>query len=886
MTWWHRAHKWAPRRTQMEEQLEKELRFHLDQHTADLIAQGHDPADARRQARLALGGEQQVKEKCRDARGTRWLEDLAQDIRYAVRTLRQRPGFAVVALLTLALGIGATTAMFTVINGVLLKPLAYPKSDRLVALHGQTQTWNVALFGAQNIAYLDFLDCQRESRSLSMAGWLVSGGTLSEPGDPAYVEQREVSSELFSVLGVPLLRGRAFLPEEDRLGAALVVILGYSFWQQRFAGSPAAIGMTLVLDGKRYTVVGIARADFRLDGEEPDVYLPLGQNTARFLQNRRAHPVGVVARLEAGATLGQARSELALMGRRLANQYPDTNAGRAFDVQPLRPDVGDVRSTLWLLLGAVSLVLLIACANVASLLLARAVSRERELALRVALGAGRSRLMRQCLTESAVLGLSGGLLGILLASIGIRPFVAFWPGNLPRAEQVRLDWHVLLFALAASLLSGFLFGLAPALRAPARELEQTLRGGARTLAGSSRRLHSGFVISEIALAVVLLVSAGMLGRTLLHLSSLNPGMNIRNVLVTRMALSPATLANPAQTRAAWQDVLDRARHVPGVQSIAMVDTFPMRQGNNQLGYWTTAAVPPENQQPIALATSVTPDYLKVMGIPLRQGRFFDERDRIGNELVVVIDDVFAQHAFGGREAVGKRLWIPNMSSDPFRVVGVVGHVRHWGLASDDQAQVRDQFYYPFAQVPDPLLRRWSELMSIAVRTSIAPLSVVEPLRRELRGVANDQVLYQVRTMEQLASDSLARQRFLLLLFGIFAGLALLLASIGIYGVLAYLTGRRVPEIGVRMALGASAWDVTWLVLRQSLGMVFAGVGVGMTAALVAGRLMQRLVDGMRPTEPATFAIMVSVLVVAALFASFVPARRASRVDPMSALRQE
>jgi len=879
--------KWAPwRRRQMEEQLEKELLFHLDQHTADLMALGHDPGEARRQARLALGGQAQVKEQCRDARGTRWLEDLVQDFRYAVRTLRQKPGFAVVALSTLALGIGATTVMFTVTNGVLLKPLAYPKPDRLVALHGQTQTWNVALNGEQNVAYPDFRDCQRESRSLSMAGWLFSGGTVSEPGDPAYVEQREVSSELFSVLGVPLWRGRAFLPEEDRPGAAPVVILGYSFWQQRFAASPAAVGMSLVFDGKRYTVVGIARADFRLDGEEPDVYMPLGQNTARFLLSRRAHPVGVVARLQPGATLGQARSELALIGRRLANQYPDTNAGRAFDVQPLRPDVGDVRSTLWLLLGAVTLVLLIACANVASLLLARAVSRERELAMRVALGAGRSRLARQCLTESAVLGLAGGLLGILLAAIGIRPFVAFWPGSLPRAGEVRLDWHVLLFALAASLLSGLLFGLAPALRAPARDLERRLRAGTRTVAGSSRRLHGSFVISEIALAVVLLVSAGMLGRTLLHLSSLDPGVNIRNVLVTRMALSPATLANPAQTRAAWQDALDRARHVPGVQSIAMVDTFPMRQGNNQVGYWTTAAVPPENQQPVALATSVTPDYLKVMAIPLRQGRFFDERDRMGNQLVVVIDDVFAQHAFGGREPVGKRLWIPEMGSDPFQVVGVVGHVRHWGLASDDQASVRDQFYYPFAQLQDRFVRRWSELMSIAVRTSIAPLGVVEPLRRELRGVANDQVLYQVRTMEQLASDSLARQRFLLLLFGIFAGLALLLASIGIYGVLAYLTGRRTPEIGVRMALGASARDVVWLVLRQSLGMVFAGVGAGIAAAFAAGRVLQRLVDGMRPTEPATFAIMVSVLVVAALFASFVPARRASRVDPVTALRQE
>ena len=893
MTWWQRL--W--RRRKMEDQLEKELRFHLDLHASELIARGYDPQEARRQARFALGGPEQVKEKCRDARGTRWLEDVLQDFRYAIRTLRNQPGFAAVALLTLALGSGATTVMFTVFNCVLLKPLPYPEPDRLVAVHGHTDTWNTAVYGEQNVAYFDLLDCQRESRSLAMVGWLNSGGIVGEPGIPEFVDRREVSSELFSVLGVPLLRGRVFLPEEDRAGAAPVIILGYSFWERRFAGNSLAVGLSLVLDGKSYTVVGIAPPRFQLDGDEPDAFTPLGQGTEGYMRKRQLHPVGVVARLRPGATLAQASAELALIGRHLAAQYPDSNAGRGFVVSPLRPDVGDVRSTLWLLLGAVSLVLLIACVNVASLLLARAISRQRELAMRVALGASQGRLVRQCLTESAVLGLSGGVLGVLLAAIGIRPFVQFWPGTLPRADEVQLDWRVLLFSITVSLLSGLLFGLAPALRAPVRELEQTLRAGARTVAGSSRRLHGSFVISEIALAVVLLVAAGMLGRTLLRLLSLDTGLNIRNVLVTRMALSPSVLSNPGQIPVAWQDVLDHARRVPGVQSVAAVDTVPMREGNNQLGYWTTPSVPPENQQPLALATSVTPDYLQVMGIPLLKGRFFDEHDRRGSEPVIVIDDVLAQHAFGGEEPVGKRLWIPSMSgpswsegSDPVRVVGVVGHVRHWGLARDDQAQVRAQFYYPFAQVPDRFLHRWSELMSIAVRTSIPPLNVIEPLRRELRGAtggaSGDQALYEVRTMEQLTSNSLVRHRFLLLLFGVFAGLALLLACTGIYGVLAYLTGQRVPEFGVRMALGASARDVMRLVLRQSLGMIFAGVGVGILAALAAGRLLVHMVDGMRPIEPSTFVIMIPLLLAAALFASFLPARRASRIDPMSALRQE
>lgn len=891
MNWWQRL--W--RRKEMEEQLEKELRYHLDQHVNELIAQGHNPEEARRQARIALGGPEQVKEYCRDARGTRFLEDLFQDVRFALRMLRKNLGFAAVALLTLALGTAATTVVFTVVNGVLLKPLPFPEPDNLVTVHGYTETWNAKVFGDQNVAYPDFLDSQRETRSLEMAGTLYDGGTVSEPGQPEYVDVRGISSNLFSVLRVNLAHGRAFLPQEDLPGAAPAMILGYSFWQRHFGGSPETLGASIVLDQKHYTVVGIAPADFRLFGDEADVYTPIGQNTATYLRSRSAHPIGVVARLQPGATLASAQAELALIGRHLAAAYADTNTNRTFLVAPLRAEVGNVGSTLWLLLGAVGVVLLIACVNIASLLLARAVSRERELSMRAALGASRGRLVRQCLTESGVLALAGGLLGILLACIGIRPFVAFWPGTLPRAQEVHLDWRVLLFAVFVSVLSGLLFGMAPALRSPARGLEQALRAGARTVAGTARRLHGAFVISEIALAVVLLVAAGMLGRTLLRLSSLDPGVNTQNVLVSRMALSPATLANTDQIRATWNDVLDRIRQTPGVQSVALVDTVPMRSGNNQIGYWTSADVPPENQQPLALASSVTPEYLNVMGISLRNGRFFDEEDRKGHDLVVVIDEVLAKQAFGTQDPVGKYLWIPGMASpfsvgqeapDAVRVVGVVGHVRHWGLAGDDQAQVRAQLYYAFAQVPDPLLPRWSQLMSVAVRTNVAPLSVVESLRRRIRGDSGDQVLYQVRTMEQLAGATLALQRFLLLLFGVFAGLALLLSCIGVYGVLAYLTGRRVPEIGVRMALGARPIDVMWLVLRQSLALIFVGIGVGILGALAAGRLLQYSVEGMKSADPSAFVIMIPVLVAAALFASFVPARRASRVDPMTALRQD
>jgi putative ABC transport system permease protein len=507
-------------------------------------------------------------------------------------------------------------------------------------------------------------------------------------------------------------------------------------------------------------------------------------------------------------------------------------------------------------------------------------------------------LVRQCLTESALLGLAGGLLGILLASAGLQQFLTFWPGQLPRVEEVQVDWRVLLFTVAVSVLSGLLFGLAPAWRAPVRKVETILRAGARTMAGNSRRLHSAFVTSEIALAIVLLIAAGMIGRALLHASTLDPGLDIRNLLVMRVGLSPATLADPARIPAGWQDLINRARRVPGVESVTAVDIVPMRQGNNQIGYSISRDMLEKEKLPMVLASSATQDYLKVMGIPLLEGRFFDDHDRLGSEPVIVVDDVLAKSAFGGQDALGKNLWIPEMPcvqpdinkfvdcSEPYKIIGVVRHVRYWGLAGDDQAIVRAQLYYPFAQVAPPFLPRWSQLMSIAVRTSVPPLTLVEPLRQELRGAAGDQVLYQVRTMEQLAHDSLALQSFLLFLFSVFATLAVVLACIGIYGVLAYLTGQRVPEIGLRMALGASPAEVMWLVLRQSLGIILIGIGIGAAFAVATGRVMERLVEGMQPISLSTFVITIPFLVVAAMLASLLPARRASRVDPMNALRQE
>ncbi|HTK28873.1 MAG TPA: ABC transporter permease [Vicinamibacterales bacterium] len=875
----------GPRRPPRGELLDKELRFHLDQHAADLEARGVDPAEARRIARLELGGLDQVKEGVRDVRRTRWLEDLWQDVRYALRALARRRAFAAVVVCTLALGTGAATVMFTVINGVLLEPLPFPAPDRLLSVQEQTD-WSNAYGNRWAFAYPNFLDCRREARALALAAWRYAGGTISGAADPEYVDGYQVSANLFTVVGVPMAHGRRFDDADDRPGAAAVAIISDSLWRRRFDADPRAIGRTFVFDGQPYTIAGVLPAGFRLAGDA-DVYTPLGRSPTPRLLNRELHPgISVWARLAPGATAAEAQSELALIGSRLARQYPASNNGRTFVAEPLHPDVGDVGTTLWLLLAAVGLVLLIACANVASLLLARAVSRDRELAVRAALGAGRGRLMRQCLTESAVLGLLGGGAGIALAALGVRPFVAGWPGALPRADQVRLDGHVLAFALVVGLATGLIFGAAPALRVPSRRLEEALRSGARTVAGGARRLHGGFVAAEIAMAIVLLVSAASLARTVLRLSSADPGVDVSNVLVTRMALSPAVLASPARTRAAWDDVLARAQQAGGVAAVALVDTVPMREGNNQLPYWPTPSPPPPSEQPLALATSVTPGYLEAMGLRLRRGRFFTSDDRAGSRPVVVVDEVLAQHAFGREDPVGRSLWIRDMGPGPLEIVGVVGHVRHWGLASDERAVVRAQFYYPFAQVPDPLVRRWSELMSLVVRTRVPPLSLVGALRHELRGASGDQVLYEVQTMEQLAQSTLARQRFLLLLFGVFAALALGLACLGVYGVLAYLTSQRVPEIGMRMALGADAARVMRLVLGQSVELIAAGAAAGTLAALAAGRVLQRFVDGVQAPGAPIIVGTLAVLVAAAAIASFVPAFRATRIDAISALRQD
>jgi len=883
------------RRKQREQELHEEIQGHLTLAAREEMQSGQSRKEAQITARHEFGNVTHAAEVTREMWGSRWLADFFQDARFAIRSLRQKPGFLAVSLLTLALGIGVTTVMFTVVDGVLLKPLMYPDPDKLTFLQEKTDQ-ATRMGNLWSFAYPNFLDVQRSTSALDMAAWLFAGGAVREPDKAEHFDGREVTAGFFPTLGVNMFRGRAFSLEEDHLGGTPAIILSERLAQKLFGSADQAVGKTVVLNEIPRTVVGVLPPDFRWMGNPIlDVFTPLGQDPDPNLQRRDRHGLGVLARLRPGATWAQVEQQLTAVATGLAKQLPKDNKGRTFVLEPFIVDTSNVSSMLWILLSAVGLVLLIACANVANLLLVRAVSREREFAMRTALGAGRVRLIRQCLTESAILGLAGGALGVMVAAVGVRPFVAFWPGGLPRADEVHLDWRVLLFAVGASLFCGFLSGLAPVLRIPTRDVEQRLRSGQHSVGAHLRRLHASFVVAEIALAVVLLVSAGILGRTLIRLASLNPGVDVHNVLTARMSLAPSTLANPDKILATWQDVLDHARRVPGVKDAAIVDTIPMREGNNSVPFWPTSSFPPGDAAPEALATCVTPGFQKVMGVPLLAGRFIDDHDRRGGEPVAVIDEVLANQAFGNENPVGRQLWLDGRGSpftdgsnvpEPVRVIGLVGHIRYWGPAGDDAAKIRAEFYYSFGQVYSGYLHRWSDLMSIAVRTTVPPMSVIEPLEKEVRGPGGDQVMNEVLTMEQIASDSLVQHRTLMLLFGVFAGLALLLSCIGVYGVLAYLAGERVPEIGLRMALGASPGSIVRLVLSQSLWMVVGGVAVGVFGAFAAARLLQRYVIGIHSFEPATFVGMVALLVASALAASFIPARRAGKVDPLIALRHE
>jgi predicted permease len=816
------------------------------------------------------------------------IETLGQDLRYGLRTLLKNPGFTAVAIITLALGIGANTALFSVVNGVLLNPLPYWQPDRLVALY--THTADNSKF---SISYPNFQDWVRDNRSFSaMAAYRADDFNLTGMGVAERVSAEMISASLFPLLGVRPVMGRTFLSEEDQLGAAPVVLISGGLWKRKFGGAPDAVGKSLTLNGVAYTIVGVIPADFQYGGNNfdrgKDVYVPLGQWTDPTFRDRRAcMGMDAIGRLKPGVTFEQAKIDLETLGRHLAEEYPDANKGIGITLVPLKQDlVGDIQPLLLMLLAAVGFVLLIACVNVANLLLARSTSRTQEFAIRCALGASRARMVRQLLTESIVLSLAGGSLGLVIASWGLRTALRVLPEALPRVEEVHLDGRVLLFMFGASLFAGVLFGLAPALKNSQGNLQETLKEGGRGASGARHRAQRVLVVVEMALALVLLAGAGLMIRSLSKLWGVNPGFDPHHVLEFDMTL-PSTLKSPEALRAHWRLIHDTLNATPGIGASALTASAMPMEGDAELPFWLEGQPKPltTGEMKVSLFYLVQPDYLQVMKIPLERGRFLSPQDTPHSPLVMVIDDRFAQLYFGGQNPIGKRVNFAIMNTT-LEIVGVVGHVKQWGLDRDATSSLQAQCYFPLEQMPDQIATLVSRAVGAVVRTNGPPLAQVGEIRRTLSQLNSEQVVYDTRTMDEIISDSLAARRFTMALLGVFAALALVMSCVGIYGVISYLAGQRTHEIGIRLALGAERGDVLRMVLGEGAKMALVGVAIGLLAAFGLTRLMASMLFGVSTHDPLSFAGVAALLVLVALAACYLPARRAMKVNPIVALRYE
>ncbi len=816
------------------------------------------------------------------------MGSLFQDLRYGYRTLAKNPGFAAVAILTLALGIGANTALFSVVNGVLLNPLPYPHPEQLVTLHESKPNFET---GA--IPYLNFVDWQNQNHTFSSIG--ISRGynfTLTGMGEAERLQGDWVSASLFSTLGVKPVIGRDFTPEDDRFGAGPVALISAALWKRKFGSAVGVLGKSITLNGNDFTIIGVMPANLndRLSSFRPgDVYAPICQWPNSALHNRRAalglHGIG---RMKPGVTLEQAKADLQAIARNLAVAYPDANRGTTANVLLLKQDiVGRIQPYLLALLAAVGFVLLIACVNVANLLLARSTGRAREFAIRAALGAGQGRVIRQLLTESVLLALAGGALGLLLASWSTRAARGRLPTALPRAADIGIDARVLIFTAAVSLLAGILFGLAPALKTARPDLHETLKEGGRGLSTARHRAHATLVVVEMAMAVVLLVGAGLMIRSLARIWNVDPGFDPHDVLTFNVSLPPAmNNATPTALRAALRGLDDRLASTPGVKAVSLSwGAFPMYDEDDQQ-FWPNGQPRPQSESEMdwTLDYIVEPDYFKVMGIPLQRGRIFTAQEDERSPFVIVVDDFFAAKFFPNQNPLGKRVNLASYDAKA-EIIGVVRHVNQWGLDSDDVNPLRAQMYLSLRQMPDSWL---SPGASVVARSFGAPATVITLIRKAIRNVSADEVVYGFKTMDDIVSSSVAARRFSMILLGTFAALALILASVGIYGVISYLAGQRTHEIGVRMALGAQRRDVLRLVLGQGVGMALIGVATGLAAALGLTRLMARysLLYRVSATDPLTFACVALLLTLVALAACYLPARRAMRVDPLVALRYE
>jgi predicted permease len=807
-----------------------------------------------------------------------------QDIRYALRVLRKSRGFAAIAVLTLALGIGANTALFSVVSGVLLNPLPFPNPDELYAVYTKTSA-----FGQGSISYPNFLDWQKQNHSFStLSAFRSDDYNMTGSGKPERLHGHMISAEFFPALGLSTFVGRNFRPEEDRAGAASVAILGDGLWKRKFASSSEVVGKNITLNGKSYTIVGVAQA--RLPGISPsDVYVPIGQWTdATFLDRRISMGMNSIGRLKPGVSFAQARADMDAIAQNLAAAYPEADKGTGITMVPLKTDVvGDVRGILLVLLGAVGFVLLIACANVANLLLARSTGRTREFAIRSALGASAARVIRQLLTESVMLGIAGGALGLLLAKFATKATITALADALPRSEEIVLDGHVLLFTAGVSILTGLVFGLAPAIKMLRPQLSDTLKEGGRGSSGVRHRTQSVFVVVEMAMALVLLVGAGLMIRSLAALWGINPGFDPRHALSFQTSLTSDPSVTPEQLRAKYRESVRQFEGVPGVESVSMIGGSLPMTGDSEVPFWLEGQPKPanENEMPFALFYLVTPSYQRAMRIPIQRGRFLSERDDEHTPAVAVIDATFARKYFQNADPVGKRLNLALFDVQP-EIVGVVGHVEHWGLGAKGHESLQSQIYLSVWQVPD---RFWSLLSNgsgYIARTTASPLGVVSAMREAALKADASSVVYGARPLEEIVANSIATQRLAMILLSVFSALALVLSAIGIYGVISYLTGQRTHEIGIRVALGASRSDVLRMVIGQGMRITLIGVGIGTAASFGLTRLISQLIYGVGAYDPITFVGVAVLLTSVALLASYIPARRAMRVDPMIALRYE
>ena len=811
------------------------------------------------------------------------MNNLIQDLKYAVRVLRKSPGFTAVAVLVLALGIGANTTIFGLVYSVLLQPLPYPESDRLVSVsEGDSNTIN-----ATNVSYGSFADWQEQSRAFSsMAAYRDWGPVLDKNGETELLRGLRVSSAFFATLGIAPALGRDFNAEEDRPNQQKVVSLSHGFWQRQFGGDRNLIGQTIRLGESSYTVIGVLPADFRLllqrnFNQDLDLYAPLAYDRSLQYACRTCQHLQSIARLAPGISLSQARSEMNTIRAAFVRDYPAEYPPDSVTLlSPLQTALtGKIKQAFYLLLGAVALVLLIACANIANLLLARGVRRRRELAVRAALGAARGRIVRQLLTESVLLGLLGGGLGILLTEIFTRLVVLVGPSDIPRLSNATVQGVGLLFATAVSLIAAILFGLLPALQITRVDLSEMMKDGQKGSDGrSGKSLRDLLVVAELAIALVLLVGSGLLLRSLSHLLDVNPGFDSHSILTINVSTVGRRFNDPATAIGFFNQVIDRTNKMPGVESVGMVNILPISGGFDRRGFHIQdRPLPNVTEAPSADRYVIDVDYLKTLRIPLKRGREFNQRDKLDSPLVALINETTARLQWPGEDPIGKQIQLGGRSdSDPWiTIVGIVSDVHHYGL----DAAPTMQAYVPFAQ-------DGNSDMTLLVRSKVTDAAVAAAVRQAVSSVEKGQLVYGEKSMETVISSSLSQRKFTFGLLGAFTVLALVLALVGVYGVMAYTVEGRSREFGIRLALGARAGDVVWLVLKWSLRLILVGLGIGLAASMIASRLLTSLLFEVQSTDVLSIAGGALVLVITGLFASYLPARRAGRIDPMNALGAE